>query len=92
MLISLVRHDTLGDFANSIEAAAMGFTNSVNRENARELLICEGYKVVPVTADCSICAYAVHEKKPQQIIHGIRIHFLFADTGATLVAPVCLLS
>ena len=57
MLISLVRRDTLGDFANLIEAAAMGFTNPVNRENARELLIRECYKVVPVTADCRICEH-----------------------------------
>ena len=57
MIISLVKSDTLGDFANSIEAAAMGFTNPVNRENARELLIREGYKVVPVTADCRICEH-----------------------------------
>ncbi len=45
------------DFANSIEAAAMGFTNPVNLENARELLIRECYKVVPVTADCRICEH-----------------------------------
>ena len=121
MLISLVRHDTLGDSPNSIEAAAMGCTNPVNRENTAELLIREGYKVVTVTADCRICehfglcygssnysqflsllvkklmpamlacalnAYDVHEKKPQQIILGIRGHFLLADTGA----PLCLLS